>query len=201
MKGSFNYQNPLRMLLLALGLLAGIGLTGCQSGLRRPIVAQSVLYVGRRAVLPAGRRVPAQQGSCRHEGIQPRSDGASSQTLSLLKIRRTPVGDPRSGSFDLPAHGNIRPGWGGRRLALLASRGRNAAVAAPLGRQQRKEFFFSSNFVVAAFQRENRLKPGLRNHVRPSPCPISHSRPPHRSGFTWCWSGSVSAPWSGCWPR
>ena len=30
MKGSFNYQNPLRMLLLALGLTAGIGLTGCQ---------------------------------------------------------------------------------------------------------------------------------------------------------------------------
>jgi hypothetical protein len=31
MKGSFNYQNPLRMLLLATGLLAGIGLTGCQT--------------------------------------------------------------------------------------------------------------------------------------------------------------------------
>jgi hypothetical protein len=31
MKGSFNYQNPLRMLLLALGLLVGIGLTGCQT--------------------------------------------------------------------------------------------------------------------------------------------------------------------------
>jgi hypothetical protein len=31
MKGSFNYRNPLRMLLLSLGLLAGFGLTGCQS--------------------------------------------------------------------------------------------------------------------------------------------------------------------------
>jgi hypothetical protein len=31
MKGSFNYKNPVRMLLLATGLLAGIGLTGCQS--------------------------------------------------------------------------------------------------------------------------------------------------------------------------
>jgi hypothetical protein len=31
MKGSFNYRNPLRMLLLALGLIAGVGLTGCQS--------------------------------------------------------------------------------------------------------------------------------------------------------------------------
>ena len=31
MKGSFNYQNPLRMLLLTLGLLAGLGLTGCQT--------------------------------------------------------------------------------------------------------------------------------------------------------------------------
>ncbi len=31
MKGSFSYQNPLRMLLLALGLVAGVGLTGCQS--------------------------------------------------------------------------------------------------------------------------------------------------------------------------
>jgi hypothetical protein len=31
MKGSFNYQKPLRMLLLALGLMAGVGLTGCQS--------------------------------------------------------------------------------------------------------------------------------------------------------------------------
>ena len=31
MKGSFNYRNPLRMLLLALGLLAGVGLTGCQT--------------------------------------------------------------------------------------------------------------------------------------------------------------------------
>jgi hypothetical protein len=31
MKGSFNYRNPLRMSLLAVGLLAGIGLTGCQS--------------------------------------------------------------------------------------------------------------------------------------------------------------------------
>jgi hypothetical protein len=31
MKGSFNYRNPLRMLLLALALVAGVGLTGCQS--------------------------------------------------------------------------------------------------------------------------------------------------------------------------
>ena len=31
MKGSFNYRNPLRMLLLALALLAGVGLTGCQT--------------------------------------------------------------------------------------------------------------------------------------------------------------------------
>jgi hypothetical protein len=31
MKGSFNYRNPLRMLLLAFGLVAGVGLTGCQS--------------------------------------------------------------------------------------------------------------------------------------------------------------------------
>jgi hypothetical protein len=30
MKGSLNHQNPLRMLLLGLGLLAGVGLTGCQ---------------------------------------------------------------------------------------------------------------------------------------------------------------------------
>ena len=30
MTGSFNHQNPLRMLLLGLGLLAGVGLTGCQ---------------------------------------------------------------------------------------------------------------------------------------------------------------------------
>ena len=31
MKGSFNYRNPLRMLLLALALFAGVGLTGCQT--------------------------------------------------------------------------------------------------------------------------------------------------------------------------
>ena len=31
MKGSFNYRNPLRTLLLALALLAGVGLTGCQT--------------------------------------------------------------------------------------------------------------------------------------------------------------------------
>ncbi|MFZ1936037.1 MAG: hypothetical protein WCB27_05365 [Thermoguttaceae bacterium] len=31
MKGSFNYRNPLRILLLALALVAGVGLTGCQS--------------------------------------------------------------------------------------------------------------------------------------------------------------------------
>ena len=31
MKGSFNYQNPVRMLLLALGLFAAVGLTGCQT--------------------------------------------------------------------------------------------------------------------------------------------------------------------------
>jgi hypothetical protein len=30
MTGSLNHRNPLRMLLLALGLLAGVGLTGCQ---------------------------------------------------------------------------------------------------------------------------------------------------------------------------
>jgi hypothetical protein len=30
MTGSFNHQKPLRKLLLALGLLAGVGLTGCQ---------------------------------------------------------------------------------------------------------------------------------------------------------------------------
>jgi len=30
MTGSLNHQKPLRMLLLALGLLAGVGLTGCQ---------------------------------------------------------------------------------------------------------------------------------------------------------------------------
>jgi hypothetical protein len=31
MKGSFNYQKALRTVLLAAGLLAGVGLTGCQS--------------------------------------------------------------------------------------------------------------------------------------------------------------------------
>ena len=30
MTGSLNHQKPLRMLLLALGLLTGVGLTGCQ---------------------------------------------------------------------------------------------------------------------------------------------------------------------------
>ena len=30
MKASLNHQNPLRMFLLALGMLAGVGLTGCQ---------------------------------------------------------------------------------------------------------------------------------------------------------------------------
>jgi len=30
MTGSFNQQHPLRTLLLGLGLLAGVGLTGCQ---------------------------------------------------------------------------------------------------------------------------------------------------------------------------
>ena len=30
MTGSLNHRHPLRMLLLALGLLAGVGLTGCQ---------------------------------------------------------------------------------------------------------------------------------------------------------------------------
>jgi hypothetical protein len=31
MTGSFKRRHPLRMLLLGLGLLAGVGLTGCQS--------------------------------------------------------------------------------------------------------------------------------------------------------------------------
>ncbi len=31
MTGSFNQRRPLRMLLLGLGLLAGLGLSGCQS--------------------------------------------------------------------------------------------------------------------------------------------------------------------------
>ena len=91
MKGSFNYRNPLRILLLALALVAGVGLTGCQSDFGGQSLPSPYYMSDDVQYFPPGG-VQAQQGSCRHEGLQPGSGPASGHALSLSNIRRTPAG-------------------------------------------------------------------------------------------------------------
>ena len=78
MKGSFNQPAPSANSVArprAVGRRWADRLPGRD---RRPDVAQPVLHDGRRAVLPAGTGVQAREGSCRHEGLQPRPGAAGS---------------------------------------------------------------------------------------------------------------------------
>ena len=86
MKGSFNYRNPLRMLLLALGLLAGVGLTGCQAEAGGQTLPSPYYMSDDVQYFPPGVGVQARQGSRRHEGVQPGSGGAASgQTAEFAR--------------------------------------------------------------------------------------------------------------------
>ncbi len=191
MTGSFNKRCPVRMLLLGMGLLAGVGLTGCQSDFGGQTLPSPYYMNDDVQYFPPGPQFKLRpRGRCA-AGLHP-GHGATAVTAAgatLVRDQCTPHA-PREGNVVTRSVTSTRyagRGWPKRAMAGWTG-------TSPPARHTEGRVVGGTAPCVA----------GVQGVVPPPrhPLDVSSTRipqwtslflPPLSSGSTWCWSGSASA--------